>query len=117
MLQGEELCTMCPQNFTNFEDGSSECSIPMTPGTNLRMRYAVIVSFGVFLNGTSLDSIADKVSTAGVSASIWRLKLLRALSSSAKRVHRCRDEGCPVGNLWRPGARQSLWSLNASTIL
>ena len=63
---------MCPHNFTNFEDGSSECSIPMTPGTNLRMRYAVIVSFGVFLNGTSLDSIADKVSLAGASASICR---------------------------------------------
>ncbi|KAK9825612.1 hypothetical protein WJX74_010253 [Apatococcus lobatus] len=59
--EGEELCTMCPKNFTNFEDGSSGCSIPVIPGTNLRMRYAVIVSFGVFLNGTSLDSIAAKV--------------------------------------------------------
>ena len=32
------------------------------PGTNLRLRYAVIVSFRVLLNGTDLDDIASKVS-------------------------------------------------------
>lgn len=53
---------MCPENMTNPEDGSAACTVPVLPGTNLTMRYAVIVSFGVYLNGTSLDDIAAKVS-------------------------------------------------------
>lgn len=52
---------MCPENMTNLKDGSSSCQVPVQPGTNLTMRYAVIVSFGVYLNGTSLDEIAAKV--------------------------------------------------------
>jgi hypothetical protein len=47
--------------MTNLEDGSSECPISVLPGTNLSTRYAVIVSFGVYLNGTSLNDIAYKV--------------------------------------------------------
>ncbi len=51
---------MCPENATNAEDGSDACGVPVRPGTNLTTRYAVIVSFGVFLNGTSLADIAPK---------------------------------------------------------
>lgn len=55
---------MCPENLTNLEDGSSRCDIPVRPGTNLLMRYAVIVSFGVYLKGTTLEAIASKVGPA-----------------------------------------------------
>ncbi|KAK9813648.1 hypothetical protein WJX73_001491 [Symbiochloris irregularis] len=64
--QGSRLCTMCPSNMTNLQDGSDDCTVPIIPGTNLKMRYAVIVSFGIFLNGTDLDEVASKV---GVNAS------------------------------------------------
>ena len=47
---------MCTANMTNLEDGSNECPIVVLPGTSLAARYAVIVSFGVFLNGTSLTT-------------------------------------------------------------
>ena len=59
--QGSRLCLMCPENATNVEDGSDACAVAVLPGTNLTTRYAVIVSFGVFLNGTSLADIAPKV--------------------------------------------------------
>lgn len=52
---------MCPENMTNLEDGSNSCDAPVRPGTNLTLRYAVIVSFGVYLNGTTLEEIAAKV--------------------------------------------------------
>lgn len=60
-MQGSRLCTMCPNNMTNLQDGSDTCTVPVIPGTNLKMRYAVIVSFGIFLNGTDLDEVAAKV--------------------------------------------------------
>ena len=60
-MQGSHLCYMCPENMSNLEDGSSSCTVPVQPGTNLTTRYAVIVSFGVYLNGTTLDEIASKV--------------------------------------------------------
>ena len=60
-MQGSHLCYMCPENMSNLEDGSSSCDVPIQPGTNLTIRYAVIVSFGVYLNGTTLDEIASKV--------------------------------------------------------
>ena len=52
---------MCPYNTTNLQDGSPDCPAPVLPGSNMTARYAVIVSFGVYLNGTSLDDIAQKV--------------------------------------------------------
>ena len=52
---------MCPANTTNLEDGSASCPVPVLPGAALAARYAVVVSFGVYLNGTSLDDIASKV--------------------------------------------------------
>jgi len=55
---------MCPTNTTNYEDGSSSCPVAVLPGTSLAARYAVIVSFGVYLNGTSLEDIARKVMCA-----------------------------------------------------
>ena len=60
-MQGSRLCFMCPSNTTNLEDGSSSCPTSVLPGTNMTARYAVIVSFGVYLNGTSLEDIAHKV--------------------------------------------------------
>ena len=60
-LQGSQLCTMCPANMTNLKDGSGVCDTPIIPGTNLKTRYAVIVSFGILLNGTDLDDVASKV--------------------------------------------------------
>lgn len=52
---------MCPANMTNLEDGSHDCPVLVLPGTNLAARYAVIVSFGIYLNGTSLEEVAQKV--------------------------------------------------------
>lgn len=60
-LQGSKLCMMCPANMTNLEDGSHDCPVLVLPGTNLAARYAVIVSFGIYLNGTSLEEVAQKV--------------------------------------------------------
>ena len=62
--QGSRLCLMCGANTTNLEDGSAACPVPVLPGAALAARYAVVVSFGVFLNGTSLDDIAGKVRRA-----------------------------------------------------
>ena len=59
--QGSRLCMMCLSNTTNLEDGSASCPQAVLPGTNMTTRYAVIVSFGVYLNGTSLSDIAQKV--------------------------------------------------------
>ena len=53
---------MCGENTTNLEDGSSSCPVALVPGASPSYRYAVIVSFGVLLNGTALDDIAQKVS-------------------------------------------------------
>ena len=55
-------CASCaPYNTTNLQDGSPDCPAPVLPGSNMTARYAVIVSFGIYLNGTSLDDIAQKV--------------------------------------------------------
>ena len=60
-MQGSELCSMCGKNTTNLKDGSSSCPVPLVAGSSVSYRYAVIVSFGVKLNGTALDDIAAKV--------------------------------------------------------
>lgn len=52
---------MCGENTTNLEDGSSSCPVALIAGATPSYRYAVIVSFGVLLNGTALDDIASKV--------------------------------------------------------
>ena len=65
MVQGSQLCSMCGENTTNLEDGSSSCAVALVPGASPSYRYAVIVSFGVLLNGTALDDIAAKVSQLG----------------------------------------------------
>ena len=64
-VAGGQLCQMCPTNFTNGADGSSSCPLVIPPGTNLAERYAVIVSFGVFFNGTALRDIAARVGVQG----------------------------------------------------
>lgn len=57
---------MCPANFINSGDGSTSCPLTISPGTNLAERNAVIVSFGVYFNGTALNEIGSLV---GVKAS------------------------------------------------
>ena len=52
---------MCPPGCINAADGSSSCPQLIPPGTNLATRYAVIISFGVYFNGTALDEIASRV--------------------------------------------------------
>ena len=52
---------MCGKNMTNLEDGSSSCPVVFIAGSSPSYRYAVVVSFGVMLNGTALDDIASKV--------------------------------------------------------
>lgn len=94
---------MCPENATNLEDGSDACPVAVQPGTNLTTRYAVIVSFGVFLNGTSLDDIAPKVrcSTAllGRFAKAWQvLTYIQGPVVCGKRSEKLRhwQSGLPV---------------------
>ena len=61
VVQGSQLCSMCDKNTTNLEDGSSSCPVAFIAGSSPSYRYAVVVSFGVLLNGTALDDIASKV--------------------------------------------------------
>lgn len=42
----------------------------MGQGTDLSSRYAVIVSFGVLLNGTALNEIAARVGVNGSSEAV-----------------------------------------------
>ena len=89
---------MCPAGFINGADGSSACPQRIPPGTDLAERYAVIVSFGVFFNGTALDEIASRV---GVQASPYEV-----LSTLVKCVPRARPEPLaqclPKGNAHVP---------------
>ncbi|KAL0046818.1 hypothetical protein WJX82_010658 [Trebouxia sp. C0006] len=83
--EGSQLCSMCGENTTNLEDGSSSCPVALVPGASPSYRYAVIVSFGVLLNGTALDDIASK---AGVNASSEQVLewLVRADTASAFNI-------------------------------
>ena len=97
--QGSRLCMMCPGNTTNLEDGSGSCPQAVLPGTNMTTRYAVIVSFGVYLNGTSMSDIAQKVTpchhtvllTISEEANLWHC--LRQLAKP------CHMHSCSVGCL------------------
>ena len=81
---------MCPENMTNLEDGSYQCNVPVRPGTNLSMRYAVIVSFGVYLNGTSLEAIASKVSSALMVPKVLTLKACHSTVQPHSFEGKCR---------------------------
>ena len=61
---------MCPADYINGADGSTACPLRIPPGTDLAERYAVVVSFGVFFNGTTLGEIAAR---AGVQASPYQV--------------------------------------------
>ncbi|KAK9917087.1 hypothetical protein WJX75_000778 [Coccomyxa subellipsoidea] len=82
---GSKLCVMCPTNTTNLEDGSYDCPVAVLPGGSLAARYAVIVSFGVYLNGTSLDDIAHKVGVNASSVAILE-HLIRSDTASAFNI-------------------------------
>lgn len=82
---GAGSCKMCPSNLTTAGDGESSCNITVAPATNLNerynnsenicacgkdltdfvcyfiCRYAVVVSFSLFLTGTDRDAIVLKV--------------------------------------------------------
>ena len=66
---------MCGENTTNLEDGSSSCPVALVPGATPSYRYAVIVSFGILLNGTALDDIASKVRPLAVGCRLVRLPI------------------------------------------
>ncbi|CAL8464733.1 g4268 [Coccomyxa elongata] len=83
--RGSKLCMMCPTNTTNLEDGSYDCPVAVLPGASLAARYAVIVSFGVYLNGTSLEEIARKVGVNASSVAILE-HLVRADTASAFNI-------------------------------
>lgn len=59
--ESAQLCLMCPAGYINAADGSTSCPQLIPRGTDLATRCAVIVSFGVYFNGTALDEIASRV--------------------------------------------------------
>lgn len=78
---------MCPESLSNLEDGSSSCTVPVRPGTNLTLRYAVIVSFGVYLNGTTLDEIAAKVGKSDFHATPFYAQCLQRLKADCDKIN------------------------------
>ena len=76
---------MCEKNTTNLEDGSSSCPVAFIAGSSPSYRYAVVVSFGVLLNGTALDDIASKVFktflTPGLFAHVHHATAVHALAA------------------------------------
>jgi hypothetical protein len=67
---GSDLCTMCPANMTNLADGSVGCPVPILPGTDLNTRYAVVVYFGVYLDGTTLSEVSRRAGVDGPSSEV-----------------------------------------------
>ncbi len=90
---------MCGENITNLEDGSSSCPVALVPGASPSYRYAVIVSFGVLLNGTALDDIASKVSPPDLS--LWCIYCCSAMAHCLKLdVCEALDPGSSFGLLF-----------------
>lgn len=54
--EGSEYCELCPEGYITQSEGSAHCTV-LIESTDLRRYYAVIVSFGVVLNGTTLEEI------------------------------------------------------------
>lgn len=55
---GSEQCTICENGWTTHEEGRSSCMVRVR-STDLSKDYAIIASFAVLLNGTSLEEISD----------------------------------------------------------
>lgn len=94
-MQGSRLCAMCGANTTNLEDGSASCPVPVLPGAGPAARYAVVVSFGVYLNGTSLDDIAGKARALGNPKTLETLRLSQKRALSWARAH-ASQRRCPA---------------------
>ena len=54
--RGSRYCQLCPDGYTTFAEGAAHCTVPVE-STDLSRYYAVIASFDVVLNGTSLEEI------------------------------------------------------------
>lgn len=63
--EGSTLCKLCPANWTNLEDGQASCSVPLDAAGAVdaqgQQRYAVVVSFSVYLTGVEPDDIILQV--------------------------------------------------------
>ncbi|GMH32813.1 hypothetical protein BSKO_00647 [Bryopsis sp. KO-2023] len=55
---GSEQCDICSKDWTTHGEGQSSCLVHVRK-TDLSKHYAIIASFGVFLNGTSLEEISS----------------------------------------------------------
>jgi len=53
---GSQYCELCPDGYITDKEGAAHCTVPVK-FTDLRRYYAVIASFRVVLNGTSLQEI------------------------------------------------------------
>ena len=56
--RGSQYCHLCPEGYMTERDGSAHCTV-LIESTDLRRHYAVIASFDVLLDGTSLEEIED----------------------------------------------------------
>lgn len=53
---GSLYCQLCPEGYMTEKEGAAHCTVPVE-STDLHQYYAVILSFSVLLNGTSLEEI------------------------------------------------------------
>jgi len=53
---GSRYCELCPDGYITEKEGSAHCTVPVK-FTDLRRYYAVIASFVVVLNGTTLEEV------------------------------------------------------------
>lgn len=54
--EGSEYCQLCPEGYMTDREGAAHCTVSVR-STDLRTSYAIIASFGVVLNGTSLEEV------------------------------------------------------------
>lgn len=66
----------------------SGAGVQVGEGTDLSSRYAVVVSFGVVLNGTTLDDIARRAGVNATSTDILDTLVRRALPPATARLLR-----------------------------
>ncbi len=64
----------------------SGAGVQVGEGTDLSSRYAVVVSFGVVLNGTTLDDIARRAGVNATSTDILDTLVRRALPPATARL-------------------------------
>eukprot|EP00210_Caulerpa_lentillifera_P001894 g1822.t1 len=72
--QGSEYCQLCPDRYMTDREGSAHCTVSIK-STDLSTSYAIIASFGVVLNGTSLEEV-ERLGTGVRASGIIVLKTL-----------------------------------------